>query len=75
MIGGRHPFRVTGTIVKQVNAEARSANRLDHIHRYTAMLANDDVRTRLFAVWALSDFQSPNSLDALFAQATLALRC
>jgi hypothetical protein len=70
VIGGRHPFRVTRETVKRLNSEARSTNRLDHIHRYTAMLANDDVRTRLFAVWALGDFQSPSSLDALFAQAT-----
>lgn len=61
--------RVTKQIVQQINIEVGGTNREEHIQHYIGMLSSRDATNRMFATYALGNFQSPKSLAALFAQA------
>jgi hypothetical protein len=54
-----------------MNREAASTNRTDYIQHYVSMLSGEDTTNRMFAIYALGNFQSPKSLEALFAHAKI----
>jgi hypothetical protein len=66
-----NPIGVTGQIVRKVNSEAQSTNRLEYVRHYAKMLSSSNNTNRLFAAWALGDFPSPQALDALFLRAKI----
>ena len=64
----RGHVHITKQIAQQINYEVVSTNRIDYIEHYISMLSSDDVTNRMFAIYALGNFQSLKSLDALFIQ-------
>jgi len=71
IVDERGQVRVTKQIVQQLNREVVSSNRTDHIQHYISMLSSGDATNRMFAIYALGNFQSPKSLEGLFAQAKI----
>jgi hypothetical protein len=66
-IVGGSGVRITKPITQELNRELTSSNRMDYIEHYADMLSSTDVTNRMFAIYALGNFQSPRSLEALFA--------
>jgi|GEM_PF-6848209 len=69
LIDGASRIRLSAAVVKPVIAESHGSNRVEAVTRYIAMLSSGNVTSRCFAAWALGQFQSQRSWDALFAQA------
>ena len=69
IVDERGQVRTTKPIVQQINREVASTNRTAYIQHYVRMLSSQEATNRMFAIYALGNFQSPNSLEALFAQA------
>jgi hypothetical protein len=67
----RGQVRITKKIVQQINREVVSTNRTDYIRHYVSMLSSGDATNRMFAIYALGNFQSPESLEALFTHAKI----
>jgi hypothetical protein len=71
IVDERGRVRITKQIVQQINREVASTNRTDYIQHYVGRLSSGDATNRMFAIYALGNFESPKSLDALFAQSQI----
>jgi hypothetical protein len=71
IVDGPGRVHVTKQIVQRINRETASTNRTDYLRQYIGMLSSGDATNRMFAIYALGQFQSQNSSDALFAHAKL----
>ena len=71
IVDERGQVRITGQIARHLNREVASSNRTDYIHQYIGLLSSGDATNRMFAIYALGNFQSPKSLEALFAQSKI----
>ena len=69
LVDGASRIRLNGAVVKPVIAESHGSNRVEALARYVGMFSSGNVTSRCFAAWALGQFQSQRSWDALFAQA------
>lgn len=69
--GDRGGVRITKEIARQINREVASTNRMNFIQNYVEMLSSEDLTNRMFAIYALGQFESPQSLAALFAHSRI----
>jgi hypothetical protein len=60
--------KVSADIAKAVNVETRSLRRDEYITSYVLQLSSPEEEQRMWAAWALGNFQSQTVLEALFSR-------